>query len=323
MCTRKRSACWKRSYDPESRTSIGNLMRRPPSSILNACSAIASRRLTCSLLLATTLCCGFSTADELVRLKYNHPGLVVDLGRRSLGLARAVRCRRRRRLRPDRLLPGQTVERRVAVREQRPATRRGRSSRSSSPRGGSARRCTTSCRAMSTARCACYRRARVSEFRGHRPAGSPWPSSRHSRSTLPQGHATGGRANKVRHNQWRYVDYDGDGRLDLIVGIEDWSDYGWDDACDAQGRWTNGPLHGFVYWLRNTGSNDEPAYAPASARASGRPRCRRLRLSLARISPTSTATATSIFCAVSFSMASPTSRTSAPAPHPDLRPGGS
>ena len=28
---------------------------------------------------------------------------------------------------------------------------------------------------------------------------------------------------RVRHNQWRYVDYDDDGALDLIVGIEDWS----------------------------------------------------------------------------------------------------
>jgi hypothetical protein len=27
-------------------------------------------------------------------------------------------------------------------------------------------------------------------------------------------------------SQWRYADFDGDGALDLIVGIEDWSDYG-------------------------------------------------------------------------------------------------
>ena len=41
---------------------------------------------------------------------------------------------------------------------------------------------------------------------------------------------------KVRHNQWRYVDFDGDSNLDLIVGIEDWSYYGWDDAWNEKGR---------------------------------------------------------------------------------------
>ncbi len=58
---------------------------------------------------------------------------------------------------------------------------------------------------------------------------------------------------KLRHNQWRYADYDGDGILDLIVGIEDWSYYGWDDAWDNMGRWKNGPLRGFVFVLRGKG----------------------------------------------------------------------
>ena len=66
---------------------------------------------------------------------------------------------------------------------------------------------------------------------------------------------------KVRHNQWRYVDFDGDNALDLVVAVEDWSDYGWDDAWDASGRWTNGPLHGLVYIVRNLGSTDAPQYA--------------------------------------------------------------
>jgi FG-GAP-like repeat len=69
-----------------------------------------------------------------------------------------------------------------------------------------------------------------------------------------------GHKGKVRANQWKQVDFDGDGRLDLIVGIGDWSDYGWDDAWDKTGKWTNGPLHGNVYLLRNRGTNDKPAY---------------------------------------------------------------
>lgn len=77
---------------------------------------------------------------------------------------------------------------------------------------------------------------------------------------------------KVRHNQWRYVDYDGDGQLDLIVGIEDWSYYGWDDAWNERGEWTNGPLHGFVLLHRNTGTAAEPKYAsPIKLEAAGQP----------------------------------------------------
>jgi hypothetical protein len=66
--------------------------------------------------------------------------------------------------------------------------------------------------------------------------------------------------NKVRANMWRTVDFDGDGRLDLIVGVGDWTDYGWDNAYDASGKWTNGPLRGFVYFIRNTGTAEKPAY---------------------------------------------------------------
>ncbi len=76
----------------------------------------------------------------------------------------------------------------------------------------------------------------------------------------PTGTASGNR-NKIRHNQWRYADYDGDGAMDLIVGIEDWSHYGWDDAWNVRGEWINGPLHGIVYWLRNEGTDAEPRYA--------------------------------------------------------------
>ncbi|OHB72403.1 MAG: hypothetical protein A2V70_17870 [Planctomycetes bacterium RBG_13_63_9] len=80
------------------------------------------------------------------------------------------------------------------------------------------------------------------------------------------------REGKVRADQWRMGDYNGDGYQDLIVGIGDWAEYGWDNAFDAQGRWTNGPLHGFVYWLRNRGSAEMPQYEkPVMIEAAGRP----------------------------------------------------
>jgi hypothetical protein len=75
----------------------------------------------------------------------------------------------------------------------------------------------------------------------------------------PQG--TQPKGPKMRHNQWRYADYDGDGATDLIVAVEDWSYYGWDDAWNAEGKWTNGPLHGWVYFIKNTGTTEKPEYA--------------------------------------------------------------
>lgn len=73
-------------------------------------------------------------------------------------------------------------------------------------------------------------------------------------------HNTQGR---TRANQWQYCDYDGDGVLDLIAGVGDWEDYGWDNAFDSEGRWTRGPLHGYVYWIRNAGTNETPQYEKA------------------------------------------------------------
>ena len=70
----------------------------------------------------------------------------------------------------------------------------------------------------------------------------------------------------TRANQWKYADYDGDGRLDLIVGIGDWADYGWDNAYDSEGRWTRGPLHGYVYLLRNTQRGDAMRKRPKGDR---------------------------------------------------------
>lgn len=69
------------------------------------------------------------------------------------------------------------------------------------------------------------------------------------------------RDGRIRANQWSYVDYDGDGALDLLVGQGFWDDYGWDDAYNKRGKWTRGPLHGYVSVIRNTGTTADPKYA--------------------------------------------------------------
>jgi predicted neuraminidase len=69
-------------------------------------------------------------------------------------------------------------------------------------------------------------------------------------------------AKNIRANMWRYVDYDGDGAHDIIVGVGDWSDLVWDHAYDSSGTWQNGPLHGYVYWIKNLGTDSAPEYSP-------------------------------------------------------------
>ena len=123
---------------------------------------------------------------------------------------------------------------------------------------------------------------------------------------------------KVRHNQWRYVDYDGDGVLDLVAGIEDWSEYGWDDGYDPRGKWTHGPLHGFVFVFLCHGGG-KYAVEPIRVHAAGKP------VDVYGCPPptsrTSTATATSICSAASSSTASPTLKTSVPASSRNTPPG--
>jgi hypothetical protein len=65
---------------------------------------------------------------------------------------------------------------------------------------------------------------------------------------------------RIRANQWKYCDIDSDLDLDLIIGVGDWTEYGWDNAFDAEGNWTRGPLHGYVYLIKNNGSDEFPEY---------------------------------------------------------------
>ncbi len=76
----------------------------------------------------------------------------------------------------------------------------------------------------------------------------------------------------LRGEQWSFVDYNGNGVLDLIVGVGDWDDYGWDNAFNENGEWTNGPLHGYVYYIENLGTNETPNYSePVKIEAGSNP----------------------------------------------------
>lgn len=83
--------------------------------------------------------------------------------------------------------------------------------------------------------------------------------------TLPRDYWVG------RDDMWHPVDWDGDGRIDVLTGVSDWREYGWDDAFDENGKWYRGPLHGYVWFHRNRGTNEKPEYdAPVQVQAGGR-----------------------------------------------------
>lgn len=82
-------------------------------------------------------------------------------------------------------------------------------------------------------------------------------------------HTTKIHPGKTRARMWRYVDWEGDGDQDIVVGVGDWTDYEWDHAYDRQGRWQNGPLHGWVYLIKN--NDGEYSKTPVKINAGGAP----------------------------------------------------
>lgn len=83
----------------------------------------------------------------------------------------------------------------------------------------------------------------------------------------------------IRANEWTFVDYYGTGKLDLVIGFDYWGEYNWEGShnlpqpgYDSHGRWKYGPLHGYVYVLRNLGTNAHPVYGrPEQVMAGGAP----------------------------------------------------
>jgi hypothetical protein len=73
---------------------------------------------------------------------------------------------------------------------------------------------------------------------------------------LPREHHVG------RDDLWNPVDWDADGAIDLLTGVSDWREYGWDNAFNEKGEWINGPVRGFIYFHRNIGTNEHPRFAP-------------------------------------------------------------
>lgn len=89
-------------------------------------------------------------------------------------------------------------------------------------------------------------------------AGKEWTNFNKKRYSAPKeitytGEVLGATYKKSRSNMWSYVDWESDGDIDILVGIDTWDDYGWDNAYNDKGVWTNGPLHGYVYLLENEG----------------------------------------------------------------------
>jgi dienelactone hydrolase len=90
--------------------------------------------------------------------------------------------------------------------------------------------------------------------------GEAYPAFQRTQRSEPQQLDYEPAFHRGRDNQWKRVDFDGDGDLDLVIGASDWREYGWDDGFDARGQWTRGPLHAYVYVVDNAGTDAAPVW---------------------------------------------------------------
>ncbi len=81
--------------------------------------------------------------------------------------------------------------------------------------------------------------------------------------------------NHLRGNTWRFADFDGDGVSDLLVGHGSWDDFGsfgtndWWKHYDAHGEYHGELLKGWVFWIRNEGTDAAPRWAEPEQLAAG------------------------------------------------------
>jgi hypothetical protein len=66
-----------------------------------------------------------------------------------------------------------------------------------------------------------------------------------------------------RDDLWYPVDWDRDGNIDLLAGVSDWRDYGWDDAFNEKRRVDARSAARLRLFPSQHGTNEQPALRQA------------------------------------------------------------